>query len=138
MKKVFKQLGACLIAVLLFSTISASAISAPGDSGIMPHYEVIRTLKADLTIDGSGKSTCSASCRTASPDYSIELDCKLQNTDGTIVKSWSTSGQMTASMTKSWYVRSGAAYQVVVTARVYDSNGTEVDHGTACSPTVSY
>ena len=108
------------------------------DSEIVPHYDVIKSIRSNLEINRSGKATCSASVRTSSVDYTINLTCTLYKSDGSVVKSWSTTGKGTVSMEKNWYVTSGSSYQVEASATVYDSTGNYVDSDNAYSEIVYY
>lgn len=138
MKKLSMVLSAWLLAMLMMCNVTAGAVSSLTiEEGIVPYYNVIRTLTADLTINRSGKSTCSASVRTSPSGYSITLTCDLCK-DGDVIKSWTASGKGNASLDKSWYVTSGSDYQVIASATVYDSAGNYVDSGTAYSSVVSY
>ena len=108
------------------------------DTGIDPQYIMITLLDAKLDINNSGRATCSTKVTTAAPSgYSVTLTCELSK-DGTVIKSWTTTGARSASLNKPWYVTSGSDYQVIASATVYDSAGNYVDSGTAYSDVVSY
>ena len=139
MRKTMRKICICLVAVMLLSTANVTAMGSPNmDSEIVPHYDVIKSIRSNLEINRSGKATCSASVRTSSVDYTINVTCTLYKSDGSVVKSWSTTGKGTVSMEKNWYVTSGSSYQVEASATVYDSTGNYVDSDNAYSEIVYY
>ena len=70
MRKTMRKICICLVAVMLLSTANVTAMGSPNmDSEIVPHYDVIKSIRSNLEINRSGKATCSASVRTSSVDY---------------------------------------------------------------------
>lgn len=138
-KKNLMYLFVFFVAVFSLCTMNARAVDIPDtDTGIDPQYIMITLLDAKLDINNSGRATCSTKVTTAAPSgYSVTLTCELSK-DGTVIKSWTTTGARSASLNKSWYVTSGSDYQVIASATVYDSAGNYVDSGTAYSSVVPY
>ena len=138
MKKAsIQKLVAVLSMVLLLGVITpkASAASYP-----VPLYTVLANVSATLSISSTGMATCSGSAKTFDSDYVIELSMDLIKYDqDETIKSWSTSGKTSVSLSKkNWYVAKGHDYQVVVTAKVYDTNNRLVETASAESGIFSY
>lgn len=117
----------CIITVLCAGTSAAE---------IEPRYTGIYGISANLNVNSGGRADCNGYVKTKS-GYSVDLIVELQR-DGRTIKSWSESGSGTFSITESYYVTTGHDYQVVVSANVYNAQGTLLETPSAASIVVSY
>jgi hypothetical protein len=120
-----------VILMAMFWTIPAYAasVAAKPTKGISmsPQYTSISVLSAGLSIDSSGRATCSGTVTPSSNSYTSHLTVSLQQHIGSswsTIKSWTASGTgfMGADVEGYYYVDYGS-YRVCSTASVYNSSG---------------
>lgn len=131
-KKAIRFISLSLALACIMTTL---CIGASADE-IEPRYTGIYALSADLNVNSSGRADCYGYVKTRS-GYSADLTVELQR-DGRTIKSWSDSGSGTITISESYYVTSGHDYQVVVSANVYNAQGTLLEAPSTASIAVSY
>lgn len=120
-----KKIIAFLLTLVMVCSVAAPFAFA-ADEGIQPHYTRIVTFDIGLDIASNDKSTSYSAVTSSSRTDTIDLTMELQReVDGEweTIKSWSTSGLLSVSLDKDWYVLKGYDYQVLATADVYNANG---------------
>ena len=132
----------CLILVLLLTMLSVvPAMAAVSEPSVSPQYTHISKMYAGLAIDETiGLTACQANCYAATGD-SVKLTCSLQRYNGSswaTIKSWSTTGEHTASISKNYAVYSGYTYRLKATCSVYSSAGVLLESGIIYSNQVVY
>lgn len=131
MKKIVRS----VISVLLLTGILASNLVVHAEN-IMPRYTGITLLVSSLTISNAGAAKGNGSA-TARSGYTVDLTVELKR-DGSIIKTWTSSGSGTISAGGTYYVTSGHEYVVTTTATVYNSSGTLIETISKDSATKSY
>ena len=117
--------------VIVMCNISISAHAAIQDE-IMPRYDKISTISANLTInENTGIATCTGKI-TAKNTYDVSVLMTLEikeNGNWRVLRSWSSSGVLSATASHYYAVYSGYEYRVGVTGYVLDSNGNYIESG---------
>lgn len=129
MKKVITLL---LSVVLVFgaaapAALAAADVKAADVEDVQPRYARIRTFVTDFSIDSSWKSTCYFYVKSSVSTDTVDLTMELQRLEGEswkTKKTWTTSDTYSATLDKDWYVTPGYEYRILVTALIYDANGT--------------
>ena len=133
MKKKITRFLSMSLALMSLMTVLCFGASA---EEIVPRYDGIITLSAELDISTSGRADCYGYVRTRT-GYSVDFTMELLR-DGRTIKSWSDSGSGIISISEPYYVTPGHDYQVVVSADVYNSQGRLVDTPSTESIVISY
>lgn len=125
-----KKMIAFLLTLVMVFSIAAPVVSAVDvtdpEEGIQPQYVRVGTFDIDLDIASNDKSTSYSKVTSGYGKDTIEMTMELQQKiDGKweTIKSWSTSGTLSVSLEKDWYVAKGYDYQVLTTAYVYNPSG---------------
>ena len=127
-----KTINVICILVLIF--LCAAPASAYTQNDIMPFYDNINSVYANLTID---ESTGIASCTgmiSAKSLYPVSVTVRLQvykNGDWETLYTWSDSGTWSVTCEGYYAVYSGYKYRVIVLGYVYDSAGNIIESGDA-------
>ena len=136
-----------LVLMSLFSTVPAYAAdngiqNTGSQSVITPQFTYISFLIPGLSINSSGKASCSGLTSTYNSSHTIKLTIELQKSSASgwgTIKSWSAtgSGPNTIDIYKEYYVAHGT-YRVCATAKVYNGYGTLLESQSIYSNTVTY
>lgn len=125
-----KKMIAFLLTLVMVFSIAAPVVSAVDatdpEEGIQPHYTRIAIFDIDLDIASNDKSTSYSSVTSGYGKDTINMTMELQkkvNGKWETIKSWSTSGTLSVSLEKDWYVEKGYDYQVLTTADIYNPSG---------------
>lgn len=130
----------------LFLAVPAYAANGTPNAGIQevitPQYTYISTLIPGLSIDSSGKATCSGMASAYNSSHTTRLTVELQKSNAggwSTIKSWSASstGTYVADVHEDYYVVRGT-YRVCATAKVYNASGTLLESQSLYSDTVIY
>ena len=140
-----KKMICLLFITLIFATSSISVFAAvanqtKGESISIQRYTIINTIAAGLSIDSSGKTTCSARLVSGSSGSDCYITVDLQqktSSSWSTVKTWTTSklNGSSVSMEKNYYVTDGT-YRVKVTGTI--ENGSVEETAVKYSKTVVY
>lgn len=128
-----KRIIPLLIVVTILCTMVVPASAATADNTVQPRWSYLDTVYANLDINWLGVATCEGRA-TAGSLVTVKVIVRLQqlkDTGWATIKSWTSTGTLTASTSGSYAVYSGYTYRVSVTGYVYDSNGNLVEAGTA-------
>lgn len=125
--------------ILALCSIYSSCIygfaAAPPETS--PQYVGLSSAGSGLTISAIGYASC-YSFVSAATGYTSTLKMSLYQ-NGTLIKSWSTSGSGRIVLDKGYFVASGHVYQVIATITVKDIHtGYVVDSTTVRSQTQNY
>lgn len=127
-----------LVIAMLASSVSVFAI----DSTIVPlRYEKVMECAAALKISSRGYAACSGELQLrngATADMTVTLLSSENKSSWTPVDSWETSGSSWLVIDDGCYVMSGKYYAVKVSADVYSSDGTFIEHVYTTSNIVQY
>lgn len=115
--------------------LSVLPVYASGDervsseSGIIsPQFTAILSMSAGLSIDSSGKATCSGSVTPSDNTYTVNMTVSLEKSTSngwSTIKSWSGSGTGYAGVAiEAYYYVTSGTYRVCTTAKIYNSSGT--------------
>lgn len=124
MKKFKKSLIFLLLICILGSISTVSA------SGPVPLYEEISRMDVSLSINSSGRATCSTTVNT-SINRTIEATMYLNKINGSTIKevaSWTFSDSWKLDETRYRYVDKGYDYQVEVFVTIKDSEGNVLEN----------
>lgn len=112
-----------LILILLFSTVCPAF-------AVTPRNQYTQSITANIDIDNArGIATCTAQV-LADDDYPVELVLYLQvykNGTWQTVKSWSTTGILSAYLNKPYFVQKGYEYRAYALAYIYNDNNTVIE-----------
>lgn len=136
-----------LVLMSIFSTVPAYAAAneiqnTGSQSVITPQFTYISFLIPGLSINSSGKASCSGLTSTYNSSHTIKLTIELQKSSASgwgTIKSWSATGlgPYTVDIYKEYYVVRGT-YRVCATAKVYNAYGTLLESQSIYSNTVTY
>lgn len=132
-----------LIATVLFfvlalnAGITAFASETPDDDGVKPIFTGVVFVTANITVSETGLANVTSNIMVL-PDYRIDGTIELRRDNNHVVGSWSISGTLDLSYSKTKYVTSGHDYSTLVSFDVYDSNDKVVDHIEVSSKAYSY
>lgn len=134
-----------LMAVLSPATAYATADVSQnaGTQGVIaPQFTYISLLIPGLSIDSSGKATCSGMASAYDNSHTTILTVELQkytSSGWSTIKSWSASstGTYVADVYENYYVVYGT-YRVRATAEVYNSYGILLESRSLYSDTITY
>ncbi|MDD4566180.1 MAG: hypothetical protein PHE79_11990 [Eubacteriales bacterium] len=129
---------------IVFLAVPAYAADGTQNAGIQgvvtPQFTYIAVLIPGLSIDSSGKATCSGMASAYNSSHTINLTVELQKSgDWSTIKSWSATapGPHIADVYEDYYVVRGT-YRVCATAKVYNASGTLLESQSLYSDTVVY
>ena len=139
------------MSILALMTVLAAAVPAYAADGIenagtqgviTPQFTYISFLIPGLSINSSGKASCSGMTSTYNSSHTTKLTIELQKSSASgwgTIKSWSATGPgpNTIDIYKEYYVAHGT-YRVCATAKVYNAYGTLLESQSVCSSTVIY
>ena len=128
-----RRITSLLIVVTILCAMAVSASATTVDNAVQPRWTYLNSVYANLDINWLGVATCEGRA-TAGDLVTVEVIVRLQqlkDTGWATIKSWTSTGTLTASASGSYAVYSGYTYRVSVTGYVYDSNGNLVETGTA-------
>lgn len=135
-----------LVLMTVFSAVPAYAAAGTQNAGtqsvITPQFTYISILIPGLSIDSSGKATCSGMASAYDSSHTTKLTVELQKSTGSgwsTIKSWSAtaSGTYVADVYEDYYVVYGT-YRVCATAEVYNASGILLERRSLYSDTVIY
>ena len=123
-----------LLAIAMLSALAVPSFAVQSENTVVyPRYSYINSNSVNLTINqATGVATCTSSCY-ASSGYTVKIECKLQLNNGSswlTLKTWTTSADRYASLSKTQTVSNGYTYRVYRTFRIYNSAGTLLETGT--------
>lgn len=139
MKRTILKCTAILLGFVCMVSGTFPAMAAMKDP-IQPMYTGISYFQPNISINSSGKVTCTDTVRIKS-GYSAKITWELQalkNNQWTTEKTWSDSGSGTRSLGRSQYVASGYNYRLTTTVKAYNSSNVLVDDEWKASTIVSY
>lgn len=119
-----------LVCILLCSMVIPAAAE---ESTIQPRWSYLDAVSAVLDINWLGVASCSGQA-VARKAVDIEVVVNLQqqtNTGWTTLRTWSSTGSVTALASGQYAVYRGYTYRVNTIAYVYDSNGNIIETGMA-------
>lgn len=122
MKKSIISKGFCTVLCLI--AIFEIAITA-GAIEVMPFYNQVNTARCSLDISAAGKATAEVTVTTreyASLQGTIQLKKVTDNGEQTVA-TWSASGSMRLSETRTCFVTSGYAYKLYASVSIYSTGG---------------
>ena len=128
-----RRITALLIIVTILCAIAAPASATTIDNIVQPRWTYLNSVYAYLDINWLGVATCEGRA-TARDFVNVEVVVRLQqlkDTGWATIKSWTSTGTLTASASGSYAVYKGYTYRVSVTGYVYDASGKLVETGTA-------
>lgn len=144
MKRFVCVIMSFVLALSLSVPAFADNQSTVGNSPNQIHldYVNISALNAGLSIDSSGRASCTGNVTLYNRSNTVALSVQLQRYSSggwSNVKSWSISahGNTPAEIVNSYYVTSGK-YRVSCTAKVYNASGSLLETQTAYSATQTY
>ncbi len=135
-----------LVLMTVFSAVPAYAAPGTQNAGtqgvITPLFTYISILIPGLSIDSSGKATCSGMASAYDSSHTTKLTVELQKSTGSgwsTIKSWSATapGPYVADVYEDYYVVHGT-YRVCATAEVYNASGILLERKSVYSDTVIY
>lgn len=137
---------AILLAVLLTAVLSGAAVaemSTYEEPQIQPRYDHTTSVKASLSIDGSGNATCSGSVKATSGSSKVSVAVrlkKLENGSWNTIATWSNSGSGSATVEASGSkkVPKGYSHKVVTSGTVKDAEGNVLESPSKSSETKTY
>lgn len=149
-KQCQKFLSLIMAAMLLLSLGAVVSASEPAraensialrQSAINPRFVALFDCGNDLTLENSlGKLYCMGYTDTYS-GYKAYVQVELQELDGTwgTIKTWThaPSNSTSATVSENYYVAKGT-YQLKITHKAYNQNGTLADEFTSYSDVVQY
>lgn len=144
MKKIVSMVFLALFITLL--SFPAYAAQRPRnnspDSHVHVNYVNIASLNAGLSLNSSGKATCTGSVTLYSKSNTAQLSVQLQKYSSgswSTLYTWSATARGTSptNIVKSYNVARGQ-YRVSTTAKVYNASGTLLETQTARSATRTY
>lgn len=132
MKNILKVVSIFMI-ILLFSV---NVFALP----VTTNWDHLSKIVSELSISNYGIASASSSATFYDGDsISIEMNLQqLKSSGWTTIKTWKGSGTIRCDVAGSWAVYSGYDYRVESIARVYDSNGNELEEGKVYSPIKHY
>ena len=123
-------------AISLFLALGMLITNLVAVQALELRYVGVSNLNSTLTISSKGAARCTGEI-ILRPGYTADLTVELKQ-DGTIIKTWTSTGSGTISAGSTYFVTSGHDYVVTTTATVYDSNGKIVETLSKDSAKVSY
>lgn len=128
-RKILAMMMAWLMLAVSYGSmcsLSFAAANKPEDV-VSPQYTYTRKVVAQLSIDNSGRATCTGKVGVYDKDSTVALTVKLLKKDGrswTRIKSWSDSGSgnIDFSLSRSYTVEQGT-YMVSVSGKITTSAG---------------
>ena len=128
-KSKFKRVIALITAVIMcfgMSTLTFAASLSEGET-ISPKNIAITATDNSLGWVSTGKLNCYGSTDVQS-GYKAGVTVELQrySSGWSTIKTWSSTGGLTAIVDKDYYVSTGYSYRLKLTHRAYDSSGTTV------------
>ena len=125
-----KIISSLLALVILFSCIIPASAATKEEAGLF--WNKILNIYASISVNQStGIVTCSGTI-TAKSTYPVKVYAQLQrleNGSWRTITSWTNTGTLSATVTKSYAVYSGYTYRIYVIGYVYDNNGNIVESG---------
>lgn len=122
-----------LCAVLLIMLCVVPTVTYASED-VMPLYDNINSVYANLNIDGStGIASCTGMI-SAKNFYPVSVSVRLQmldNGDWKTLYTWSDSGTWSVTCDGYYAVSSGYSYRVIVLGYVYDDAGNIIESGSA-------
>ncbi|OCN01401.1 hypothetical protein A7X67_02025 [Clostridium sp. W14A] len=142
-----KFISAIILALLVISQslpafAAEKTVSRDSTVPIHVNFVTIRLLQSGLTVDSSGKASCTGKATLYSSSDSAQLSVQLQkysNGSWSTVKTWSkvVQGNTPTNIVNSYYVVNGT-YRVSCTIKVYNASGALLETQTAYSSTKTY
>lgn len=142
-----KFISVIIIALLVISqSLPAFAVekTVSRDSTVPIHvnFVTIRLLQSGLTIDSSGRASCTGKATLYSSSDGAQISVQLQKYSSgnwSPVKTWSKTvyGNTPTNIVNSYYVVNGT-YRVSCTVKVYNASGALLETQTAYSSTKTY
>lgn len=128
-RKVLSMMMVCLTLLVSYGSmgnIGFASANKPEDV-VSPQYTHTRKVVAQLSIDSSGRATCTGKVGVYDKESTVALTVKLLKKDGsswTSIKSWSDSGSgnIDFSLSRNYTVEHGT-YMVSVSGKVTTSAG---------------
>ncbi len=141
-----RKMLAILVVVLLTTGLSGAAvaeISTYEEPQIQLRYDHTTSIKAALSIDGSGNATCSGSVKAVAGSGAVSVAVrlkKLENGKWNTIATWSNSGTGSATVEASGSkkVPKGYSYKVVTSGTVKDAQGNVLESPSKSSETKTY
>lgn len=112
-------------ALTLFLALALLVVGAVTAYAVQPRFTGILYMYSTLQISDAGKATCEGSA-TLRKDYTADVTVELKR-DGTVIKTWTSSGSGDIIAGGHYYVTSGHKYIVTTTVEVYDATGKLVE-----------
>lgn len=129
-----KRIVSLLIVIAIMSIMVVPATAASSEPVVQPRWSYLDTVTAYLDINETwGMTTCEGRA-TAGEYVTVKVIVRLQqltDTGWSTLKSWSSTGLVTAAASGNYAVYSGYTYRVSVTGYVYDDDGNIVETGSA-------
>ncbi|MDD2300010.1 MAG: hypothetical protein PHU69_10270 [Fermentimonas sp.] len=135
-----------LVFMAVFAVVPAYAADGTKNTGtqgvITPQFTYISLLSPGLSINSSGKATCTGLASAYDSSHTTRLTVELQKSTSSgwsTIKSWSASatGVSIAAVEENYYVVYGT-YRVCATAKIYNASGTLLESKSLYSNTVTY
>ncbi|MDD2300005.1 MAG: DUF6147 family protein [Fermentimonas sp.] len=135
-----------LVLMAVFAVVPAYAADGTKNAGtqgvITPQFTYISLLSPGLSINSSGKATCTGLASAYDSSHTTRLTVELQKSTSSgwsTIKTWSASatGTSVARVEKDYYVVHGT-YRVCATAKVYNASCILLESKSFYSNTVLY
>lgn len=136
MKKTLFLIILAISLTLGFTAIPAVSAEAIEGEQIMPCYIGTKRIEAILEISSNRSANCGGYAKLIAGytgDMSMELQRSTDEKTWAHVTTWTTSGNGSIMLDKSWYVSQGFYYRVVVTVDVYNAYGKYIESPSATS-----
>lgn len=126
--------------LLAVTFLCVAAIAMPAfAASLLPMSDDTIKCETTLTINSRGMASCSADARSASIYHQVTIDMHLYRIgDSLPLKTWSTTGDYVAAISKNYYVTKGHDYQVTADITIKDSNGNFIESFPVSSAIVHY
>lgn len=128
-RKVLSMMMVCLTLLVIYGSMGniGFALANKPEDVVSPQYTHTRKVVAQLSIDSSGRATCTGKVGVYDKESTVALTVKLLKKNGnswTSIKSWSDSGSgnIDFSLSRNYTVEHGT-YMVSVSGKVTTSTG---------------
>ena len=132
----------CSLILIVCLLIPSAFAAQGGDDAELPMYTGLSSFSASLSISSGGSASCYSGAAASNSTYSVVLTMRLQQSTDRLnwitMKTWTSSGAIMPSLSKSYQVVSGYYYRLYCTAKVYNSSGTLLGTNTKYSSVESY
>lgn len=132
MKLTSRTLFSFVLFLAILPTVCSLSQTAAAADEIQPFYANVLDIASTISISTSGMSSSFARVRLRDTTTEAELTISLQRSrDGVkweTVMSWTTRGSMFVSLEKPWQLLSGYSYRVYADAKIYNADGTLIEH----------